>query len=99
MEVMLEQIEVMLAAAGSLEEFGEMLRAGFRDLDQSVLARVLGEALTAAMPGPRRGGVGKCLRRSAHLPQALPRAGRGVSPEARQPRPHPSMGRHPRRRT
>lgn len=53
MEVMLDQIEVMLAAAGSLEEFGEMLRAGFPDLDQSVLARVLAEAMTAAHAGGR----------------------------------------------
>lgn len=53
MEVMLEQIEVMLATAGSLEEFAEMLRAGFPDLDASMLARVLADAMTAAHAGGR----------------------------------------------
>ena len=53
MEVMLEQIEVMLATAGSLEEFAEMLRAGIPDLDASMLARVLADAMTAAHAGGR----------------------------------------------
>ena len=48
MDIMLDQIEAMLGAASTLEEFGEMLRTGFPQLDGSVLARVLAEALTAA---------------------------------------------------
>lgn len=45
---MLGQVEAMLAAAGSLEEFREMLLAGFAQIDASGLAARLGEAMIAA---------------------------------------------------
>lgn len=50
---MMAQIEAMLEAAGSLEEFGEMLRSGYDDLDGDAFARVLGEAMLAAHAGGR----------------------------------------------
>ncbi|WP_121064713.1 DUF935 domain-containing protein [Chachezhania antarctica] len=53
MEAMLAQVEVMLQAAGSLEEFREMLLAGFPDLDASGFANVLGDAMAAAHAGGR----------------------------------------------
>jgi phage gp29-like protein len=48
---MLEQIEAMMAASGSLEEFAEMLRSGFGDLDASTLADVMSQAMIAAHLG------------------------------------------------
>ncbi|WP_158971980.1 DUF935 domain-containing protein [Chachezhania sediminis] len=53
MEAMLGQIEVMLEAAGSLEEFREMLLTGFPDLDAGGFANVLGDAMAAAHAGGR----------------------------------------------
>lgn len=47
MEGMLARIEAMLAAAGSLEEFREMVLEGFPDVDADELARVMGEAFVA----------------------------------------------------
>ena len=48
---MIEQIEVMMAASGSLDEFAEMLRSGFGDLDDSTFAEVLAQAMMAAHAG------------------------------------------------
>lgn len=45
---MLARIEAMLGAAGSLEEFGDMLAAGFADVDASPLAGVLERGMQAA---------------------------------------------------
>ncbi|PWE29974.1 DUF935 domain-containing protein [Maritimibacter sp. 55A14] len=45
---LLERIETMLSKAGSLEEFREMLLAGFPDLDTSELTRALAGGLIAA---------------------------------------------------
>jgi phage gp29-like protein len=42
------QIEAMLAAAGSLEEFGEMVRTSFDKIDTKVLAVILGNGILAA---------------------------------------------------
>ena len=46
-EAMLTQIEAMLEAAGSFDEFREMLREGFPDINSDDLARVLAEGLLA----------------------------------------------------
>ena len=43
----LEQIQVMLAAAGSLEEFQEMLLAAYPDLSTDGLQSQLADAFTA----------------------------------------------------
>jgi phage gp29-like protein len=48
MAAMLARIEAMVAAAGSLPELAEMLRAGFAEVDAAELAAVLGQALLAA---------------------------------------------------
>lgn len=48
MAAMLERIEAMLAAAGSLEEFGEMLATGFAEIDAVPLAKVLAQGMQAA---------------------------------------------------
>ena len=48
MRAMLDRIEAMMRAAGSLEEFGEMLRAGYPDLDHDELAQVMAQAMLAA---------------------------------------------------
>lgn len=48
MAAMLGQIEAMLAAAGSLEEFREMLLAGFPEIDAGPLAEALGRGMTVA---------------------------------------------------
>ncbi|RWR26798.1 DUF935 domain-containing protein [Sinirhodobacter populi] len=45
---MIGQIEVMLEAAGSLEEFREMLLAAFPSIDSAMLGTILGEALLTA---------------------------------------------------
>lgn len=45
---MVAQIEAMMGAATSLEEFREMLLAGFPDLDEGGLARVLAQGMIAA---------------------------------------------------
>lgn len=45
---MLTKVEAMLAAAGSLEEFRQMLLEGFDDVDSSALAKVVGLAMTGA---------------------------------------------------
>lgn len=50
---MLERIEVMVDAAGSLEELREMLRAGFDGVDAGGLAGRLAQALIAADLGGR----------------------------------------------
>jgi phage gp29-like protein len=44
---MIDRVEAMLAAAGSLGEFRAMLLAGFPDLDAGPLARVLAQAMLA----------------------------------------------------
>lgn len=48
---MIGQVEAMLAASGSLEEFGEMLRAGFGELNSKDLAQVMAQAILAAELG------------------------------------------------
>ncbi|PKP63431.1 MAG: hypothetical protein CVT86_05230 [Alphaproteobacteria bacterium HGW-Alphaproteobacteria-8] len=48
MAAMLGKIEAMLAAAGSLEEFAEMLRAGFPSLDASGLAERIAQGMIIA---------------------------------------------------
>jgi phage gp29-like protein len=48
---MIGRVEAMLAASRSLEEFGEMLRAGFGDLNAEDLAGVMAEAIIAAELG------------------------------------------------
>ncbi|PCH65806.1 MAG: hypothetical protein COC12_14125, partial [Rhodobacteraceae bacterium] len=48
---MIGQIEVMLAASGSLEEFADMLRAGFGDLNAEDLAGIMAMAMTGAELG------------------------------------------------
>ena len=53
MAVIMARIEGMLEAASSLEEFGEMLRASFPDLDVSTLARVMSNSAVAAYAGGR----------------------------------------------
>lgn len=45
---MLGAIEAMLKAAGSLEEFREMLLAGFPDIDADAFAEDLAQAMIAA---------------------------------------------------
>lgn len=50
---MVDTIEAMLSSAGSLEEFREMLRAGFPALDSAGLAQILARAMTAADLGGR----------------------------------------------
>lgn len=45
---LIDQVEVMLAQAGSLEEFREMLLAGFPDLDTGQLAQVMALGLMAS---------------------------------------------------
>lgn len=50
---MVETIESMLAAAGSLGEFAEMLRAGFPDLDEGPFAQALARGLMAAQVAGR----------------------------------------------
>lgn len=53
MEIMLDQIEAMIAAAGSLGELREMLAAGLPDLDIRALSAVIAEAMLAAHAGGR----------------------------------------------
>ncbi|MEI4195234.1 DUF935 domain-containing protein [Roseovarius sp. E0-M6] len=53
MEAMLGRIEAMLEAAGSLEEFREMLISGFPDLDTNGLARIMADAMMGAYAGGR----------------------------------------------
>ncbi|WP_235815605.1 DUF935 domain-containing protein [Cypionkella psychrotolerans] len=53
MEAILAKIEVMMAAAGSLEELQLMLAEGFADIDVTDLAAVLGRGLMAAHAGGR----------------------------------------------
>lgn len=48
MAAWLARIEAMLAAAGSLEEFRQMLLAAYANLPEDDLAEVLGDAMTAA---------------------------------------------------
>lgn len=47
-EGMIDQAETMLATAGSLEEYREMLLAGFPDMDSGALATVMAAAMMAA---------------------------------------------------
>lgn len=53
MVAMLAQIEAMLAAATSLEEFREMILAAYPDIDTSDLAEVVANALMAGHAGGR----------------------------------------------
>lgn len=53
MEIMLDQIEAMIAAAGSLGELREMLAAGLPGLDIGALSAVIAEAMLAAHAGGR----------------------------------------------
>lgn len=53
MAAMLARVEAMIDAAGSLEELAVMVRAGFPDVDDGALARVLAEAFVAAHLGGR----------------------------------------------
>jgi phage gp29-like protein len=49
---MIGQIELMMNAAGSLEEFRQMLLAGFPGLDAQAMAQLMAEAfLTADLAG------------------------------------------------
>ena len=50
---MLEEIEAMMAAADSLPELGEMLRAAFPDLSVQRLANRIADGLTAATAAGR----------------------------------------------
>ena len=50
---LIERVEAMLAAAGSLAEFREMLLAGFADLDATALADIMAQALIAGHMGGR----------------------------------------------
>ena len=50
-EEQLEAIEAMLEAAGSLEEFAQMLRAAYPDIENAAVANVIGDALLAAFVG------------------------------------------------
>ncbi len=52
-EAMLAQIEAMVAAATSLDEFRAMLLEGFPDVPTDALAAVLGLGLTSAFAGGR----------------------------------------------
>lgn len=47
-EGMIDQAETMLATAGSLEEFREMLLSGFPTLDSGALAQVMAQAMMSA---------------------------------------------------
>lgn len=51
MRALLEQVEAMLAASSSFEEFREHLTSAYPDLDASDLAEVMREAMSAAMLG------------------------------------------------
>lgn len=53
MRTMLEQLEAMMKAAGSLEELSEMLRTAHPDLDASALAQVIAQAMLAGHLGGR----------------------------------------------
>lgn len=53
MDRLMAQIEAMVAAATSLEELREMMRAAFPDLDAGGLARVLAQGMLAARLGGR----------------------------------------------
>jgi len=53
MVAMLGKIEAMLAAAGSLDELAEMLRAGFPALDATALAEKLAEGMIVAQGAGR----------------------------------------------
>ena len=50
---MIDKVEVMLEQASSLEEFREMVLAGFPDLDSSGLGAVMGAALAASFAAGR----------------------------------------------
>lgn len=52
-EDMLDAIEAMIAAVGSLDELLVMLRNGFPAVDAAGLERVLAQAMTAAHLGGR----------------------------------------------
>ncbi|WP_235841411.1 hypothetical protein [Cereibacter azotoformans] len=53
MGAMIERVEAMLAAAGSLAEFRVMLLAGFPGIDAGDLANVMAQAMMAAHAGGR----------------------------------------------
>lgn len=55
MAAILRQIEAMVAAAGSLPELAEMIRAGFPDLDATALTDALAQALTVGHLAGRAG--------------------------------------------
>lgn len=50
---MIDQVETMLQAAGSLEEFREMVLSAFDQISSSELAAVLGQAMLAGWAGGR----------------------------------------------
>ncbi len=52
-EGMIDQVELMLERAGSLEEFREMVLTGFPDLDAGGLGLVMGQAMAAAFSAGR----------------------------------------------
>jgi hypothetical protein len=52
---LMARVEAMLEAAGSLEEFGEMLRAGFRAEDARRMAEAMARGFTAAHAAGRIG--------------------------------------------
>lgn len=52
-EAMVRQIEAMLARAGSLEEFAEMVRAGYPELSAGMLDEMMARAMMAAHAGGR----------------------------------------------
>jgi len=52
-QAMIEQLEAMMDAAGSLPELREMWLAAYPDLDVSAFAEILAEAMTAAEAGGR----------------------------------------------
>lgn len=52
-EGMIDQVEVMIERASSMEELREMLLAGFPDLDSSGLGAVMGKAMAASFLGGR----------------------------------------------
>lgn len=53
MGAMLARVEAMVETASSLAELREMMLAGFDDLDETALARLIGAAMSASMAGGR----------------------------------------------
>ena len=53
MRALIEQLEAMFAAAGSMEELREMMLAGFPDLDARELDTVLAGGIASALAAGR----------------------------------------------